>query len=232
MLKLDPNFFRILNDEKVEKTLFNLFTEAKKEIFPVLMHLFPKIFQIYGKGIDWKTENLDFYKDKYISITPRQGIFLYMQARAVGAKNIVEFGTSYGISTLFLGKAAKDNGGKVITCEYLPEKCKIARENFEKAGLSQVIEVWEGDALETLKNIDHEIDFLLLDGWPDLVFPVFKLLEKKLKNGAVICVDDVQGFQASMKDYLDYVRSPANGYLSATIRPDKKMEFTIKNSTE
>ena len=151
-----------------------------------------------------------------------------MQALASGAKNIVEFGTSYGISTLYLAAAAKRNGGRVITCEYLPHKAAAARKYFQEAGLADYIELREGDALETLKDLDSRPDFVLLDGWPDLVFPVFKLLEPNLADRAVIAVDDVEGFSPAMQDYLDYVRRPENGYISSTLKPYKALEYTIK----
>lgn len=229
MPKVTPDLFEALNDPKVEAVLARLYKDAVKQINSVIWHLLPKAFQLFGKGIHWKTEkNVRFYDDKYIPIVPQQGMFLYMQARALNAKNILEFGTSYGISTLYLAKAAKDNGGKVITTEYLPHKAAAARQNFEEAGLSEYIELREGDALETLKNINTEIDFVLLDGWPDLVYPVFKLIEPQLKKGAVIAVDDVKEYKPSMQDYLDYVRNPENGYISTTIYPNKGTEFTIK----
>lgn len=102
-----------------------------------------------------------------------------MEKKLIGK---VEFGTSFGISTIYLAKAAKDNGGKVISTEYMPHKVKIARQNIEEAGLSEYADIWEGDARETLRNINEPIDFVLLDGWPDLVFPIFKLLEPNLKR--------------------------------------------------
>jgi predicted O-methyltransferase YrrM len=229
MLKVTPNLFKVLNDPKAEAVLIRLYTEAVKQINSVIWHLLPKVFKMFGKGVDWKLEkNVSFYDDKYIPIVPQQGTFLYMQARALNAKSILEFGTSYGISTIYLAKAAKDNGGKVITTEYLAHKVKVAKENFEEAGLSEYVEIWEGDAMKTLKNLAEELDFVLLDGWPDLVFPVFKLIEPKLKKGAVIAVDDVKEYKPSMQDYLDYVRNPENGYISTTIKPNKGMEFTIK----
>lgn len=228
MAKVKPELFDFMNDPKVEATLARLYKEALKQGWAMVFHFLPKAFKLYGKGIDWKTEDESFYDDKYTPILPFQGTFLYMQARAVNAKNIVEFGTSYGISTIYLGKAAKDNGGKVISTEYLPHKVRIARQNMVEAGLSEYVDIWEGDATETLKNITEPIDFVLLDGWPDMVFTIFKLLEPKLKKGAIIAVDDVAGFQPSTKDYIDYVRNPENGYLSTTIYPKKAMEFTIK----
>jgi len=218
----------VLNDRKAEAVLARLYKAALKQGWTMVFHFLPKVFKLLGKGIDWKTENEKFYDDKYIPIVPAQGTFLYMQARALNAKNILEFGTSYGISTIYLAKAARDNDGRVITTEYLPHKAEAARKNLEEAGLSGYVEIWEGDARDTLKNLDMEPDFVLLDGWPDLVFPVFKLIEPRLKKGAVIAIDDVEGFKPSMQDYLDYVRNPANGYISTTIKPDKGMEFTVK----
>jgi len=228
MAKVTPELFEVLNDSKVEITLARLYRAALKQGWSMVLHFLPKIFKLYGKGIDWKTEDEHFYDDKYTPILPYQGTFLYMQVRALDAKNILEFGTSYGISTIYLGKAAKDNGGKVISTEYLPHKVTVARENIKEAGLSDFVEILEGDARETLKGLDTQWDFVLLDGWPDMVYPIFKLIEPNLKRGAVIAVDDVVGFQPSMKDYTDYVRNPENGYLSTTIYPKKAMEYTIK----
>lgn len=228
MPKVTPELFEVLHDAKVEATLARLYKEALKQGWSMVFHFLPKVFKMYGKGIDWKTENERFYDDKYTPILPHQGTFLYMQARAMGAKNILEFGTSFGISTIYLGKAAKDNGGKVISTEYLPHIVKIARQHIKEAGLSEYVEILEGDARDTLKGLETEWDFVLLDGWPDMVYPIFKLIEPKLKKGAIIAVDDIVGFQPSMQDYIDYVRHPENGYLSTTIYPKKAMEFTIK----
>ena len=81
----------------------------------------------------WSKLRPEDMKDAYIAISRNQGIFLYDFLIQQKAKHIVEFGTSFGISTLYLGAAAKVNGGQVITTELLANKCKIARANFEKA---------------------------------------------------------------------------------------------------
>jgi len=228
MAIVTPDLFEVLNDPKAEATLARLYKAAIRQGPSLFLHFLPQVFKLFGKGIDWKTENESFYDDKYVPIHPAQGTFLYMQARALNAKNILEFGTSYGISTIYLAKAAKENGGKVITTEYLPHKVKAARQNIAEAGLSDYVEFLEGDARETLKDLQEDLDLVLLDGWPDLVFPVFKLMEHRLKKGTVIAIDDVEGFKPSMQDYLDFVRNPANGFLSTTIYPKKGMELTVK----
>lgn len=230
MALVKPELFSVLNDAQAEAVLMKLYKAALKQSFSLAMHFLPKVHKMFGKGMDWQPENEAFYDDKYIPIDPRQGTFIYMQARALRAKSILEFGTSYGISTIYLGKAAKDNGGKVISTEYLSHKAKAAEKNIAAAGLADFVEILEGDARETLLNVDREFDMVLLDGFPNMVLEIFKLIEPKLKKGAVILVDDVEGFQPAMQDYLDYVRNPTNGYLSATIKPRKSLIFTIKTS--
>ncbi|HTN17957.1 MAG TPA: hypothetical protein VL092_09770, partial [Chitinophagaceae bacterium] len=139
MPKVTPELFSVLNDPKAEAVLARLYKAALQQGWSILFHFLPKAFKLLGKGIDWKTENQSFYDDKYIPIVPAQGSFLYMQARALNAQNILEFGTSYGISTIYLGKAAQQNGGKVISTEYLPHKVKMAREHIAGAGLDGVV---------------------------------------------------------------------------------------------
>lgn len=228
MPKVSPELFSVLNDEAAATVLTRLYKKALQQTGKILTHFLPNAYKFLTGGMDWKNEKASFFDDKYIPIHPGQGSFLYMQARALNAKSIFEFGTSYGISTIYLAKAARDNGGKVISTEYLPHKVAAARQHLAEAGLGAYADIIEGDALETIKNIHATFDLVLLDGWPDLVFPVFKLIEPKLKKGAVIMVDDVEGFKPAMKDYLAYVRNPANGYLSQTLRPQKGLEFTVK----
>ena len=151
--------FAFLNDAKTEAVLLDLYTAAVRQIPSLIWHFLPQLPKLLGKGSGWTGENEAYFDDKYIPIVPQQGAFLYMQALAKGAKNIVEFGTSYGISTLYLAAAAKKNGGRVITTEYLPHKAEAARRHFAAAGLADYIELREGDALETLQDIAGGIDF-------------------------------------------------------------------------
>lgn len=230
MPKVTPELFTVLHDPRATEVLIKLYKAALKQVPKMILHFLPKVFKMLGKGIDWKAGSESYFDDKYIPIHPAQGAFLYVQARALNAKNILEFGTSYGISTIYLAKAAKDNGGKVISTEYLPHKVKAATQNLKDAALNEYVHILEGDARETLKNIQTSFDFILLDGWPDLVFPIFKLIEPNLKKGAVIIIDDVEGFRPSMQNYLDYVRNPANGFISETIKLKKAVEYTIKTN--
>jgi len=134
-------------------------------------------------------------------------------------KNIVEFGTSFGVSTLYLAAAARKNGGKVITTELLAEKCTVAQQNFREAGLENYIELRQGDALKTLKDLDDKIDFLLLDGWNDLYLPLLLLLEPHFKKGTLIYTDNAN-FR-SAKPFLNYIYEHPEKYKSQRLADDK-----------
>ena len=115
----------------------------------------------------------------------------------------MEFGTSFGISTLFLAKAVLETKGNIITTELLESKAKKAIENFEKAGVEHLIEVRIGDALETLKNHNIAVDFLLLDGWKDLYLPLFQMLESNFHSNTVIYVDNAD--MSGSKEFLSSI---------------------------
>ncbi len=143
-----------------------------------------------------------FAKD-LLPIFKRQGKFIYDLLIKKKARYIIELGTSHGFSTIHLAAAAKENQGKVITTELLPNKAQLATENFKQAHVEKYIELREGDALETLKNVPSGIDFLLLDGWKEGYLPVLKLLEPKLRKGTLIYIDNAR--YKSVRPCLEYV---------------------------
>ncbi len=105
-------------------------------------------------------------KDQPLPVSPETGKLLYLLARSIQARTIIEFGTSFGISTLHLAAALRDNGGGcLIGSEFEPSKIVRARQNLVAGGLSDLVEIREGDALETLaSDLPDSIDFVLLDG--------------------------------------------------------------------
>ena len=134
-------------------------------------------------------------------------------------QNIIEFGTSFGISTLFLGAAAQKTGGQIITTEVIASKADQAQKNFDKAGLAHIIDVRVGDALETLKHMTGPIDFLLLDGWKNLYLPLFRLLEPSFRKGTLIYADNID--MSDSQPYLDYLHAFSDIYTSQTIHQGK-----------
>lgn len=175
-----------------------------------------------------KTEYLDFYgrlKDAPLPVSRETGALLYMLARGCGARSIVEFGTSFGISTLHLAAALRDNGGgRVITTEFEPSKVARARENLQAGGLMDLVEIREGDALQTLsRDLSDTIDLLLLDGAKSLYPDILDLVESRLKLGAFIVADNAD----YSPEYLDRVRRVENGYLSVPFAEDVELSIRI-----
>jgi predicted O-methyltransferase YrrM len=163
--------------------------------------------------------------ERFLAVSPSYGRFLYMCVRASRATRIVEFGTSMGISTIYLAAGLRDNGGgQLIGSEIEPTKVMRAKANVEAAGLSDLVDIREGDATETLRDAGGAVDLLLLDGAFPLYLPVLKLIEPRLKTGAFVLAEN-----ALDRDYLDYVRDPANGYLSQSVVLDEARgnEFTV-----
>lgn len=175
-----------------------------------------------------KTEYLDLYgrmKDLWLPVSREIGALLYMLARGCGARTIVEFGTSFGISTLHLAAALRDNGGgRLITSEFEPSKVARARQNLMAGGLSDLVEIREGDALKTLSvDLPETIDLLLLDGAKSLYPDILSLVESRLRPGAFIVADNVD----YSPDYVARVRAPGMGYMSTPFAEDVELSMRI-----
>jgi predicted O-methyltransferase YrrM len=164
-------------------------------------------------------------KDQPLAVSPETGRLLYLLARSNRARAIVEFGTSFAISTLHLAAALRDNGGgRLIGTEFEPSKISRARANIEAGGLSDLVEIREGDALETLaRDLPDSIDLVLLDGAKNLYPSILSLLEHRLRVGALIIADNAD----SSPEYLARVRSTARGYLSVPFAEDVELSMRL-----
>ncbi|MFN5013956.1 O-methyltransferase [Bradyrhizobium sp.] len=176
-----------------------------------------------------KSGHVELYtqlKDFPLPVSCETGVLLYMLARSCEARRIVEFGTSFGISTLFLAAALRDNGGgRLITTEFEPSKTARAKHHLAEGGLLDLVEIREGDALQTLgADLPEAIDLVLLDGAKPLYRDVLDLLESKLSPGAFIVADNAD----HCPDYLGYVRAPGNGYLSVPFGDEVELSMSIR----
>lgn len=176
--------------------------------------------------ISSKTEYLDLYgrlKDLWLPVSRDAGTLLHMLARSCRAHTIVEFGTSFGISTLHLAAALRDNGGgRLITSEFEPSKPRRARENLTAGGLIDLVEIREGDALHTLgTDLPETIDLLFLDGAKGLYRDILELVEDRLRPGALIVADNAD----LSPEYLARLRSTAAGYLSVPFEEDIELSM-------
>ncbi|MBD9488058.1 O-methyltransferase [Ensifer sp. ENS11] len=212
-----------LKDIRLASLLDRLFDEADAATSPALAEL---SHAERDRLMHSKTEYLDFYsrmKDLWLPVSRQTGELLYMLARSSGARTIVEFGTSFGLSTLYLAAALRDNGGgQLITSEFEPSKIARARQNLADAGLIDLVEIREGDALTTLSmDLPESIDLLLLDGAKPLYPEVLSLVESRLRPGALVVADDAD----HCPDYLDRVRATSGGYLSTPFADDIELSM-------
>lgn len=175
-----------------------------------------------------KTDYFEFYgqlKDVPLAVSRETGTLLYMLARNGRAKTIVEFGTSFGISTLYLAAALRDNGGgRLITSEFEPSKVERARANLAAGGLLDLVELRVGDALETLRvDLPDAIDLVLLDGAKGLYPAILALLAPRLRPGAAIVADNAD----FSPEYLARVRAADQGYVSLPFTSDVELSIRV-----
>jgi predicted O-methyltransferase YrrM len=197
----------------------------------------PALGEYFGRRLqagelDWKGLDPDahrFMADKLVAFDRDKSLFCHQLCRALRATRVVEAGTSYGVSTLYLASAVRANGGGVvIATEYEPEKAKVARANFAEAGLAALIDLREGDLRETLRTIEGPVDFMLMDIWTEMARPAIELVGPRLRAGAVVVADNVSQFADAYADYFDYINDPANAFSTMTLPFENGLGMSVR----
>jgi predicted O-methyltransferase YrrM len=156
-------------------------------------------------------KEFESHMDEFLlAVGPATGQLINLLIKEAKAKNILEVGSSYGYSTVWLAEAARETGGKVISLEIHPEKQKQARDSIKKAGLDGFVDFKLGDARNSIRKLRKKIDFVLLDLWKDLYIPCFTLFYPKLKPGAMIVADNMltpESSRAAAAAYQRHVRA-------------------------
>jgi len=178
--------------------------------------------------------DMAFVRDKLVALDPEKCDLCYLLCRSIKARRIVEFGTSLGVSTIYLAAAVRDNvrdhGGEgiVVGTEIEPTKAAVANANLAEAGLGAFVDVRVGDARKTLKQAGGPVDFLLLDSWIPLVRPVIDVMAPQLRPGAIVVCDNVEMFEREYSDYTSFVRDPKNGFRSVLLAHEGGLEISVK----
>ncbi len=217
-----------LNTPRVADLLARLFSESEasdERLREMLGNLSPE--ERARRMADPHADYRKFFnrvRELYMAVSPETARLLYMLARANGARAIVEYGTSFGVSTVHLAAALRDNGGgRLIGSELEPQKVEQARANLRAAGLDDLVDVREGDALDTLaRDLPETADLLLLDGHKPLYVPILDLVAPRLRPGAFLVADNVD----ASPEYVSRVRRKGGGYLSVPFAED--VEVSIK----
>ena len=219
----------ILNDPKLEALLDALHAQSAGQDDAINVYFRRRIAEgtLSWDGFDAETNA--FFADKMVALEKVKAEYCYALCRALGAKRIVECGTSFGVSTLYLAAAVRDNGGgTVVATEYEPQKAKVARRNFAAAGLAQFIDLREGDLKDTLKTIEGPVDFVLLDIWTEAVMPAIRNIAPHLHAGSVLIADNTVQSRRGYDAYFAYIADPANRLRTLTLPFDGGLEMTVR----
>ncbi len=169
-----------------------------------------------------------------LGIGAETGRFLNILIKAAKPRTIVEAGTSYGYSTIWLAEAAAAVGGRVVSLEVSDAKIAFARESLLAAGLGSAVEFVAGDALRSLQEFDGTIDFALIDLWKELYVPTFDRIYTRLAEGALVAADNVclpPLHAEAMKTYVAHVRRHA-GIDSVTVPVGSGIELSRFSRSE
>ena len=191
-------------------------------------------------GMNWRQfddRTNDFLRDKLIALDRPKAEFSYSLCRALRARRVVEVGTSFGVSTIFLAAAVRANAEQdtassvrpiVIATEYEKEKAAVALDHFAEAGLSAFIDLRQGDLRETLQVIEGPIDFVLMDIWASMARPALELVSPHLREGAVVICDNTEQFREAYIDYFEFVHDRRNHFRTMTLPFAGGLEFTVR----
>jgi len=150
------------------------------------------------------------FQRNWLNTTEGDAMMLRILAESSRAKRGVEIGSANGFGAINMGIAFERTGGHLYTLEIDPRRVKECRENLKKVGLENTVTCIEGDALKTLPTLEGEFDFVFIDALKQDYLKYLKLLEPKLKPGAVIVGDNVIQSARAMKDFLDYIQESPN----------------------
>jgi len=145
-----------------------------------------------------------------LNTTEGDAMMLRILVESAGAKRGIEVGSATGFGAINMGIAFERTGGHLYTLEIDPRMVKECRENLKKVGLENTVTCIEGDALKTLPTLEGEFDFVFIDAVKRDYLKYFKLIEPKLKPGAVIVGDNVIRSARAMKDFLRFIQESPN----------------------
>jgi predicted O-methyltransferase YrrM len=219
----------ILGDDRLEALLDGLHAQSQAQEEATSRYFAERIAarDISWDGFDERSHR--FMGDKLVALDRDKAEFCYLMCRALRATRVVEAGTSFGVSTLYLAAAVRDNGGGVvIATEHEPAKCAAARANFAAAGLAEFIDLRQGDLRETLKDVGGPVDFMLIDIWVEMARPALELVAPRLRPGAAVIADNTVSAARSYGSYFAFLADPATRLRTQTLPFAGGLEMTVR----
>ena len=224
----------VLHDPLLERLLAKLHAESDAQNPAIRDHYDERDRSVGRSPEDQAARTKTFLSDKLYALDRDKAEFCYQLCRAIDARRIVEIGTSYGVSTIYLAAALHDNlgaaGGEgvVIGTEHEPEKARAARAHFQEAGLTRFIDLREGDLRETLRQIDWPVDFTLVDIWIPMARPALELIAPHLRRGAIVVCDNTEQHRVAYADYFAFINDPAQQFRTMTLPFAGGLEMSVR----
>lgn len=163
--------------------------EAEKRIVSVM----EEMFESQSKGMG--------------NVLPEDGRLMRMLTETLVARHVVEIGTSNGYATMWFCLALRSTGGRLTTHEMNPTRIALAKSNFKKAGIENLVTLVEGDAHKTIGGLTGPIDVLLLDADHTGFSDYLKKLLPLVRAGGLIIAHDSSGLARQMQDYFETIAS-------------------------
>ena len=221
----------LLNDPKLEALLDRLHTQSDTQVDETNAAFARREEEVAINHEDFYDVDMQlFLSDKMVALDRDKALFCYLLCRSLRATRVVEAGTSFGVSTLYLAAAVRDNqveNGVVIGTEYEPKKVEIARANFKEAGLTEFIDLREGDLRQTLQDVGGPVDFMLVDIW-EVALPALERVAPRLRPGAIVACDNTTVDAAEYHDYFEFICNPKNRFRTITVPFEGGFELSVR----
>ena len=163
-------------------------------------------------------------RSRQVARTTGQFLFSFVAPQA--DCEVLEIGGSRGYSTIWLAAGVRHLGGRVLSLEHDPAKCEAWRRNIAEAGLDDTADLIEGDAFETLPQIDDVFDVVFLDAEKEQYEPLFGIARTKLEPGAVVIADNVLSHVDALGAYSSARQADAT-LESVTVPLDRGLEVSV-----
>ena len=182
--------------------------------------------RLYGEDAAQREANLPS-SQRTRNVDRETGRWLGLVVRATNARNVLEIGSSNGVSTIWLAAAVRANGGQVTGTEILPDRAAEANRNLAEAGLASVAHIVAGDALQTVASLPGPFDLVFIDAEKDDYVNHFALIGERVRPGGLILADnvvshDLSAYQAMLRGRYDVE--------TVTIPIGRGIEFTLKTA--
>ena len=190
---------------------------------PTLLSLLDELSR-YGEANDARETDR---ARRMLNITPDTGRLLWILVGAIGARQILEVGTSNAYSTIWLADAVRETGGRIVTLEQNPNKIELARQNLRRAALDEWVDIMPGPASETLARLSGPFDLVFLDADRPSYLAYVEAVLPKLRPMGLLVADNVVSHRAELESYLARVKSDASLF-SVTVPIGNGEEISLK----